>query len=57
MGYHSFENYIERLHRCGISVSEAARTVYDMQKNFGWAELEEYIRSMEADCYVDKIQS
>ena len=46
-------NYIDRLVRCGYSASEATRTAYDMQKNFGYDGLDEYVKSLEDDVYVD----
>lgn len=49
-------NYIERLNRCGVNISEATRTVFDMQKNYGWEGLEEYVNSVEDDVYVDSLQ-
>jgi hypothetical protein len=50
-------NYIQRLQRCGYNASEATRTAHDMQKNFGYVGLDEYVKSLEADTYVDKFQS
>lgn len=50
-------NYIDRLHRCGFSLSEATRTAHDMLKNFGYNGLDEYVRSLEVDIYVDSLQS
>lgn len=49
-------NYIMRLVRCGYSTSEATRTAYDMQKNFGYDGLDEYVKSLEDDVYVDSLQ-
>ena len=48
-------NYIDRLVRCGYSTSEATRTAYDMQKNFGYDGLDEYVKSLEDDVYVDSL--
>lgn len=50
-------NYIERLVRCGYSASEATRTAYDMQKNFGYEGLDDYVKSLEDDVYVCELQS
>lgn len=55
--YGYLSNYIERLKRCGYSISEATRIAYDVHKNFGFEGLEEYIFSVEADYYVDRVQS
>lgn len=57
MGYEHLENFIERLKRCGFNISEATRICYDMHKNYGVNGLEEYVRSVEEDCYVDNVQS
>lgn len=55
--YTDIIKFIERLNRCGISMSEATRTAYDIQKNYGWDALEEYVESIEEDTYVGRIQS
>ena len=49
-------NYIQRLQRCGYNASEATRTAYDMRKNFGYTGLDDYVKSVEDDVYVDKLQ-
>ena len=54
--FNEINNFIERLKRCGFSISEATRTAYDMQKNFGWGGLEDFVSSIEEDYYVDRIQ-
>lgn len=43
--------YVERLMRCGYPVDEAYRTVYCMIKDFGTVGLEDFIASLERDCY------
>jgi len=50
-------NYIQRLQRCGYNASEATRTAHDMQKNFGYVGLEDYVKSVEDDVYVCGLQS
>ena len=54
--FNQINNYIDRLKRCGFSISEATRISYDMQKNYGWDGLEDYVKSIEEDTYVDKLQ-
>lgn len=53
--YADINKFIERLNRCGISMSDATRTAYDIQKNYGWDALEEYVKSIEEDTYVDRV--
>lgn len=53
--FNQINNYIDRLKRCGFSISEATRIAYDMQKNYGWDGLEDYVKSVEEDSYVCKL--
>lgn len=50
-------NLIDRLRRCGYSASDATCTAQDMIKNFGYEGLDDYVRSLEDDVYVDRVQS
>lgn len=50
-------NYIQRLQRCGYNASEATRTAHDMQKNFGYVGLDDFVKSVEDDVYVCGLQS
>ena len=49
-------NLIDRLRRCGYSASDATCTAQDMIKNFGYEGLDDYVRSLEDDVYVDSLQ-
>lgn len=51
------EEYIERLKRLGYSSSDAYTIMYDFFKNYSEMELEDYIRQMESDVYVGRVQS
>lgn len=53
--FNQINNYIDRLKRCGFSISEATRIAYDMQKNYGWDGLEDYVKSVEEDVYVCRV--
>jgi len=55
--YITLNEYIERLKRCGYSISEATRVAYDMHKNFGLKGLSEFVLSVEEDTYVGRVQS
>lgn len=48
--------YIVRLERCGIPAHDAIRIWYTMLRDFDLEALEEYIRSLEDECYVGRIQ-
>jgi hypothetical protein len=50
------ENYLRRLMNCGYSPSEAKITYNDFMKNFNVNHLEQFLKSLEGDVYVDKIQ-
>ena len=43
--------YIDRLIRCGLSAHEAHSVCYNMIKEFGEAELEVYINTIECSVY------
>lgn len=43
------QEYMERFMRCGIPPHEAMRTIKAMLRDFGSAELEELIKSIEED--------
>ena len=43
--------YVDRLIRCGFAPCEAYKVCYSMMKEFGEAELEVYINSIESSVY------
>jgi len=47
--------YIDRLMRCGFSADRAYSICQDFGKNLPLIELENFIQSIERDCYVDRI--
>jgi len=51
------ERYIKRLIRCGYSADRAYCVCYDFAKNLPLIELENFIESIERDCYVDRMES
>lgn len=46
-------DFINRLNRCGMPMHEAYRTAWDFVKCFGEKALEEFVKDVEANCYVD----
>lgn len=46
--------YVLRLEKCGVSASRAYRFCFDFMKNFGLAELELFIRDIEAEVYMKR---
>jgi hypothetical protein len=46
----------ERLQRCGIAAHEAEQIIRSFQKNLSYGDLLEYVKAIEVDAYVDKVQ-
>ena len=49
--------YIERLIRCGFSADRAYCICQDFVKNLPLIELENFISSIERECYVHRMES
>lgn len=47
----------ERLQRCGIAAHEAEQIIRSFQKNLSYGDLLEYVKAIEVDAYVDRLQS
>lgn len=45
--------YIERLIKCGYSISRAYDVCVDFVRNLSWLDLEYFVHSVEKDTYVD----
>lgn len=48
--------YIARLVRCGVSLEKAENTYRDYMKNFSLGELEVYVRYLEQQKNVDRME-
>lgn len=44
-----YRKYVIKLINCGYSIQDAEYTVFDFLKNYGKAELNEFIESLEKD--------